>query len=407
MFKNKLQTFIGIDGIDIIVNSEMNEILKFCQKMIQTPSPSGNEENIAKLVLNEMKYLKFDEVWTDIAGNVIGVIKGGKGHSLMLNGHLDHVIVGSQDAWSVPQYEGRIQDGYIWGSGSVDMKCTVAAQIYTVGLLKRLGYKFPGDIYVTCVVMEEVGGLGTRKLIEDIKTDYAIVGESTNNNIALSHRGRLEIIVEIEGRSAHAGMPELGVNPHYSMARFLLALKSLEMVSDVRYGKSTVAPTLYSVDQKLSNVIPRLATLYLDWRNIPSEKEGQIIEKLNILLENALDLNAHGNIRLFEKTLQSYTGYSKTVTSSYPGFSVEPNNPLIKKAQEILSQILGSIDFIRWGFTTDAPHLSNAGILTFGFGPGDASMYHTIDERLCINELEKSIRGYIALTSKLGIEEIE
>lgn len=387
----------------LLADEALGETKDFCQRLVRVPSPSGDERRIALLVEKEMKRLMYDDVWIDQAGNVIGLVKGEGRASLLFNSHLDHVVVGTEDAWSIPPYEGRILGGHIWGRGSVDMKGALASQVYAVGIMKQRGIKIPGDVYVSCVVMEEVGGLGTRHLMEHVSADYAVVGESTKCNIAVGHRGRLEIVVDIKGVSSHAGMPERGANPHYPMAKLVLGLRDLEMGTSPKFGRSTVSPTVFYVDQELTNVTPGRATLFLDWRNIPSETVDEILKKLGILVQDSIEFNTQGEVRLHEKLLHSYTGYSRNIVSNFPGFEIDADDHYVQAAYDILSSTFDNdLALISWEFTTDAAHLSNAGIKTIGFGPGDPAHYHIVDERLAISELQRALQGNIALALNLG-----
>lgn len=69
----------------------MKEIsFQFLKQLVETPSPSGFEQPVQKMVREEMK--KFtDEVKTDVHGNVIGVRNPGGNPRLMLAGHCDEI----------------------------------------------------------------------------------------------------------------------------------------------------------------------------------------------------------------------------------------------------------------------------------------------------------------------------
>ena len=43
----------------------------------------------------------------------------------LLMGHLDVVPVENPDIWEAPPFEGKIQDGFIYGRGTIDDKHTV------------------------------------------------------------------------------------------------------------------------------------------------------------------------------------------------------------------------------------------------------------------------------------------
>src|SRR5690606_40200147 len=45
-----------------------------------------------------------------------------------------------------------------------------------------------------------------------VRPDIVVLGESTNGDICVGHRGRAELIVEIRGRAGHASAPERACN---------------------------------------------------------------------------------------------------------------------------------------------------------------------------------------------------
>jgi putative selenium metabolism hydrolase len=210
-----------------------NDLINFCQRLIQTPSLSGEEEIVAQLIKEEMKRLRYDDVWTDQVGNVIGLLKGDRDKpSICFTGHMDTVPLGVESGWEYPPYSGTIAEGYLHGRGACDMKGPLATQVYIPAILRGSNVKH-GDIYVIEVIQEEQGGLGSKYLDENIKKriDYAINGEPTSTMINTGQRGRAQLAVTFKGKSAHSSSPWLGKNPFYDMANFLLKLDSLEMVS--------------------------------------------------------------------------------------------------------------------------------------------------------------------------------
>jgi succinyl-diaminopimelate desuccinylase len=262
---------------------------------------------------------------------------------------------------------------------------------------------FPGDCYVAAVVFEETGGLGTRALVKELKPDMAIVGEATSNQIARGHRGRLEIIVRIKGRSVHASVPQRGANPHYSMARFLSRLSQLKMVKDADFGGSTVAPTLYHTDQTSANVIPSEATLYLDWRNVPGETQEDALNVLRPVLEDSLQDGCQGSVELNLSHFRTYTGFEEYLPREFPGFILPENHPLILKAQNVLRPYLGrDVSVITWRFATDGAHLVQAGTPTIGFAPASDLYPHTNEDRIEIAAMLEGLVGYMALALELG-----
>jgi len=377
--------------------------LGFAQRLIQTPSLPGDESAVACIIQSEMHALGYERVWTDKVGNVIGWLRGEGGRPLMFNGHMDIVDPGNADEWPHPPYAGHVDAEWLWGRGASDMKAALALEVYAPALLRRAGIPLPGDCYVTAVVFEETGGLGTRTLAGELKADVAVVGEATSNQIARGHRGRLEVLVHIKGRSVHASVPERGANPHYSMARFLSALRGMEMTPSADFGSSSVAPTLYRTDQCSANVIPGEAVLYLDWRNVPEETPQDVIDSLQNILDGCLEDGCEGHVALNVTHFHAYTGYEETLPREFPGFVLAPDHPLIAQAKEVLEHRFGhEVDVIKWRFATDGAYLVNAGIPTIGFAPASDLYPHTTGDRIALDAMAKGLVGYMALALELG-----
>ena len=378
-------------------------VIDFCQRLIRTPSLSGQEGELAHLVLSEMRSLGYDRVWVDAVGNVVGLIGGQAGRSVMLNAHLDHVDPGDPSRWPHPPYEGFVGDGFVWGRGASDVKGALAAQVYALGAMRQAGLRPAGDCYFAGVVMEEIGGLGTRKLLETVRPDLAVLGEATENNLARGHRGRVELVVRITGRSVHASVPHKGVNPQYSLARFILGLADLPMFSREPFGPSSVAPTLSGTDQTSSNVTPRQVYLHLDWRNLPDETTDEIVRRVQDLLDGSLVPESQGVVELFQRSTPTYTGYRETYPVIFPPFELPADHDLVAGAESILSRALRrpvSTDI--WRFTTDGGHLMQAGVPTIGFAPGAEVYCHTVQDRVSIDMLMEGMVGYMALALGLG-----
>ena len=397
------------DRLSALTDRYRSEMVAFCQRLVQTPSLSGEEGDVAALIRIEMERLGYDEVWTDDWGNVVGLLRGqGTGHSVMFNGHMDHVDPGASEDWPYPPFSGVIRDGRLWGRGSADMKGPLAAMIHAGGALAREGICPPGDFYVAAVVQEEVGGLGTQKLVQTVRPDCAVVGEASSNNLARGHRGRVEVVVRVQGQSVHASVPHQGVNPHAVLARFIQRLETLSLAHDETFGSSTVAPTLYLTDQQSSNVLPGEARLHLDWRNVPGETADDVLAQLRSVLDACLAEveGSPGELVLHTRHLRTYTGQTEIFPAVFPSFGVAADDKLMLKGQRVLANVLSRpVDVIIWRFATDGGYLVAAGVPTIGFGPAEAHTAHTVREHVPVEMLVEGMLGYVALALELGKEE--
>ncbi|TKJ29340.1 MAG: hypothetical protein CEE40_08885 [Chloroflexi bacterium B3_Chlor] len=394
------------EGLASVINQCRSPMISFCQRLVRTPSLPGEEGDVAESVRAEMELLGYDEVWVDDWGNVVGLVRGrGTGRSLMFNGHMDHVDPGEVKDWPYAPYSGEIHRGRLWGRGAADMKGPLAAMIYAGGVLAREAIHPPGDLYVAAVVQEEVGGLGTQKLVQSLSPEIAVVGEATGNQLARGHRGRIELVVRVRGKSVHASVPRQGVNPHAVLARFIQRLETLALAQDETFGHSTVAPTVYLTDQRSSNVVPGEARVHLDWRNVPGETREDVIAQLQPVLDACLAEveGSHGELLVHTRELRTYTGRIEAFPAVFPSYGLDADHPLVLKGQQVLARVLSRpVDIVTWDFATDGGHLMEAGVPTIGFGPAEADRVHTVEESVAVEMLVEGLVGYTALALELG-----
>jgi carboxypeptidase PM20D1 len=78
------------------------------------------------------------------------------GDPILLCAHLD--VVPAEGNWTVPPFEGRIENGYVWGRGALDCKNIVICLFTALESLFRRGFQPGCDIYLALGHDEEIGG---------------------------------------------------------------------------------------------------------------------------------------------------------------------------------------------------------------------------------------------------------
>lgn len=393
------------------MSPDLQHCVDLLQQMIRTLSLPGHEGELASLVANEMHDLGYNEIRIDEVGNVLGRIEGrGQAPALMFNTHLDHVDVGDPAGWPHPPFGGEIHDDRVWGRGAVDIKGPMAAQV--VGVARLLaGERPPGDVWVTAVVQEEIGGVGARHLAETLPPiPIVVVGEPSHNTLRRGHRGRTELVAHISGRSVHASVPERGVNPLFALGLFLGGLETLKMPTDTDLGPSTVAPTLLRTDQTSANVVPGEVWQTCDWRNIPGQSGEDARAMLQAVAARVLSENpAHAEseidvvIPVIER--RTYTGLERPIPGANPAYILPADHPAVVAAEDICREVLKEVRPTGvWQFATDGGHFAEAGMAPVGFGPGDEFLAHTVNEHIEISALEEAMAVNEALARNLAAE---
>ena len=393
-----------LSDISETVEERREEAISFLQDLIRTPSPSRQEAEAAKVVAEKMRVLGFDEVEIDELSDAKGTIKGsGGGRALLLNGHIDHVPVGDM----VDPYSGRLMDGgefgvqgeVVFGRGASDMKGAVAAMVMAGGVLKELGVGLGGDFKVAAVALEEVGGVGTRETIQDgFLGDVVVIGEATNMDVALGHRGGAGTSVVVRGRSCHASAPERGVNALYKAADIMARIRSdliPRLPDHPLYGKTTLTVTRITVKPDVGNVVPNVCTLFMDCRTHPDYPREALKSDLEAIIASMKkedpELDAHVPPPL------------RSSARGFTGFYTDPEeHPVVWEAKEAVAEALGrEPELMTWRFATDGRLYSWRGLPVVGFGPGEERFAHTHQDHVRVEDYLGAIKTYAWLACKI------
>ena len=127
----------------------------------------------------------------------------GGGRSLIVNTHLDVVPASSdQDR----PFEGRVEDGIVFGRGACDCKGQAAMFYLALAALRDTEIQLKGDLIGHLVIEEECGGNGTLAFVRgDDRADAALVLEPSEMKILPSIRGAVWFTVNVYGRAGHSG----------------------------------------------------------------------------------------------------------------------------------------------------------------------------------------------------------
>ena len=371
-----------------MIQIDEKKLISFARKLLQIPSPSGREKEIAKVVAAEMKAEGFERVKVDGLWNVVGVIKGKSPHfRLMLNGHIDHAEAGSMKN----PYSGKIMERegrkVIWGRGACDMKGAVAGMIFAGKAVKDSGVKLKTSTIVTAVSLEEAGrGEGIKRLLEKekIKADMAISGEATNLQVNLGHRGKLEFDVLVKGKTTHGSTPSLGINAIFQMQKFIDKLeKDYRLPVDPFFGSCTVTAIDISASPgRLTPIVPDRCNLVVDRRYLPSESAESVKGELEALL---------AQVKKEDPRFEAEVSLAK----NFPPYYCNPEEEVVKLLQGARRKVLGEEGkFQAWRFGVDGSFIHRAGIPCAGFGPGNEDLAHTPEDYIPVDDIIQAAKVY-------------
>ncbi len=164
-------------------------------RMVEIPSVSGNEDALARFLVEEMREWGF-ETYLDEAGNAIGRRGDQDAPMILLTGHMDTVPGGP-----APRRDGDL----LYGRGAVDAKGPLAAMICAAAEASVDGVQY----VVAGVVEEETYGKGATHLAECFRPAVGFVGEPNGwAGVGIGYKGRVMLRYDVSRPSVHTASPE-------------------------------------------------------------------------------------------------------------------------------------------------------------------------------------------------------
>ncbi|MGC9349127.1 MAG: YgeY family selenium metabolism-linked hydrolase [Anaerolineae bacterium] len=383
---------------------ERAALLDFLQRLINTPSPSGQEGAVAELIMDEMKALDFEEVWMDESGNVLGLVGRGNGPTLMLNSHMDTVEVAEPQAWTVDPLSATLTDGRLYGLGSCDMKGGLAATVYGAALLAKRQVPLNGALLVACVGLEEPSeGTCTRILFEEdgLRPDWVLIAEPSNLQVVRAQRGHLEMKMTVHGRSAHSSSPELGENAIYAAARLVFGLEIVagQLPEDPFLGSGVLAVTDIRSRAASRNAIPDRCELFLDRRLTVGETEAAALMEIQRVIARE---GVNAEVKVVEEEIETHTGKVLFARRASLPWALDERHPLVQAMVQAARSAGIRPTITRWHFATEGAYTAAvARVPTVGFGPGDPACPHRCNEYVDLDQVYDATRAYMALGARL------
>jgi acetylornithine deacetylase/succinyl-diaminopimelate desuccinylase-like protein len=209
---------------------------------IDTSNPPGNETRGAKF---------FKEIFDreQIPSRLLGgdparqsiyarLESGSDAPALLLLHHLDVVPADPAD-WSVPPFEGRRANGYIWGRGALDIKSLGIAHLMSILEIHRARVPLARDVVFLAVADEEAGGLrGAKPLLDAHPELFADVGFVLNEGgatetvvdrvtwwgIEIDQKVPLWLRLVVRGQPGHGSIPPPDGGAPMALVRALAAI---------------------------------------------------------------------------------------------------------------------------------------------------------------------------------------
>lgn len=380
------------------VAEQREAVVRFMREICAIPSMDSQIGPVGERIGAEMRLLGFDEVRFDKMGNILGRIGSGP-KVIVYDSHIDTVGIGDRATWEWDPFEGKVEEGLLYARGACDEKGSTPGMVYGLALARDLGLLEGLTAYYFGNMEEWCDGIAPNAFVEadpKVRPDFVVIGEPTKMQVYRGHKGRLELRIIAEGKSAHAASHHLGDNAVYKMANIITAVRELDrrLRTDPFLGKATIAVTDVSARTASLNAVPDQFTIYLDRRIIFGETKEATAAQIRGLIPDYLQ----DEIRVEELYYDtpSYTGFVFPVDKYYPAWALNENHPLVDAGQRALQALWGETPPTgKWNFSTNGTYWAGkAEIPSIGFGPGDEEFAHMIDEHIRLDDVVRAAEFY-------------
>jgi len=359
---------------------------------IETENPPGNERPAAEYVHDWFAHHGIDSTLLsepDPDRPQVGARVGDGSPALVLNGHTDVVPAGDHEEWSYPPYGGVIEDGRLYGRGSVDMKTGIAVAMLTALELADPveSGELAGSLVVHAAMGEETAAPGTRTLLESgFDGDFGVVLEPTECRVATSAKGLAWYELGWPGEPSHASRPDQGHNAVGDIAPVLAAIDAyderLRERTDPLCGRAYATVTRVVAGEDTNRaVLPGRARLVLDRRILPGETVAAVDDEVAELVERIE--REHGIPVTWKRT------------ETYASASIPTDHPLAEAFREHAAAVVDA-PTDPWGIeaSTDVRNFVNdASIPAITWGPGRLDQAHTVDEYVDLSAAEAGMEA--------------
>lgn len=312
------------------------------------------------------------------------------GADILLQGHVDVVPV--DVGWTRDPFGAVLEDGFVHGRGACDMKAGIACFAGLMVALRASGSLARGSVTLLVDVDEETGSdLGLIPFIARhglAEYDWAICAEPTALRPYLGNRGLLWITVTVGGVAGHAGIPSAGLNPIPLAAKIIGELPTRNG-GQGPYGSRPSSLTVTTFQSgTVVNSIADKAVFTIDRRLVPGESADDVLAEID------------GAVR---RTSAGYDGYTVTteVTKRWPPCLVAADSPLAVAAQSAAGAVAADPEFGFDEACNDASFLSEAGVPTIIWGPGDPDLAHTSHEKVAVADVGRAMEMYARAVAEL------
>ena len=376
----------------VLDNVDLDRAVDLVRQVCRIPSVLGDEGRLADFLASVMGDSGFEGVQLQPAlpgrPNAIGELNFGAGPRVVMTGHLD--TKPPSHGWErAAPFSGDLIDGAVYGHGVMDMKAALACQIVAIEALRSSGLRLAGTAAMAAVCDHMGDQAGSIAYFDSFPADLAVLGELTDNEVCIGHRGRYYFDVTVLGKSAHTCHKHDAVNANVLAAQAVLALDKSRLEPALPAGVAELfGAETYIVPGRIygglppggPSMIPDECVIRVDCRPQPGVSTELVQAEIHRCLSEAAAADGRFTAEL-------------TLADVKPGYLARSDDLAVRLMTEAVRQVRSTEPALvteNWlGDTASFGHK----VPTVIFGPGGPPVY-CADEHLSVSDIQEATQVY-------------
>jgi acetylornithine deacetylase len=338
------------------------DYLQIARDLIAIESVTGNEEPVAAYLERVLRGMGLQVRSQPVAPGRRNLAAGPERASVLFCTHMDTVP---------PQLEPREDAEHLWGRGACDTKGIAACFLEAGRRLLAAGLRDFGFLFVVGEEVDHCGAIAADRIAAEggAWSRYVIVGEPTENRLAVGHKGALKVRARVRGIACHSAYPEQGDSALHRLVR------GLERVLAADFGRSEL---LGAASVNIGEVRGGVA--------------------YNVLAPEA---EAHILVRVVTSVAEAENRLRACFADPATG-QLDPRVDLetLLRMESVELERLDGFEETVVAYGTDAPYLGRVGRCLL-FGPGSILDAHGDGEKISKREMARAVESYVEMARRL------
>jgi acetylornithine deacetylase len=376
---------------------DLDRAVELVRQVCRIPSVLGQEGDLAAFLADVMRDSGFESVALEpvLPGrpNAIGEISMGPGPRVVLTGHMD--TKPESHGWQrAGPFSGDLIDGAVYGHGVMDMKAALACQIAAIEAVRASRLPLSGTLAMAAVSDHMGDQSGSRVYFGGHWADLCVLGELTDNQVCLGHRGRYYFDVTVRGRSAHTCHKHAAINANVLAAQAVLALDRSRFEPPLAAGVAELfGSETYIVPGRIygglppggPSMIPDECVIRVDCRPQPGVTTEQVRGEIERCLAEA-------------KAADQRFSAEVSLADIKNGYLAQPTDQVVRLMAEAVRLVSGEeAALVTENWLGDTANFGDR-VPTVIFGPGGPPVY-CADENLPVADIHEATKVYAAFAA--------